>query len=400
MSNLTVATAAQAPTEGQEGQAATPVDRGSVEDEFAIFMKEIQQLDSQKEAADSHKETEHQEASPRQGEASCTECASPVKQHDSQAVAMTSSYASEKAQRTQECEASAESKGGQGQQQQAVWQGVLDPASGETYYWNTNTDEVTWELPSVTVRSCASKKERNGQPQEERDLRQWAATTFKLTQELSTCSEKVQQLMLQLDFIEAELEAQREPANTGHSAVPSGNVDVSLRLQRFLSAKRQHEAERHKHSQEERGGSSDDELLKEVIDLQLQQGRQTDPSQCEACRQRLLESRGTQSQQAKVSNSLGVQGICVLVSYLEGRTNSLHSLLAWIKPRKRLRLNVLQVRVLASSLARRLGNVEKEWASSLLAALKARLVRRCYLDSKYMGWFCYVESARSFSLAM
>lgn len=318
MSSLTVAAAAQAPTEAHEGQkrSATPVDRGSVEDEFAIFMKEIQQLDSQKEATDGQKEAEHQEASPRQGEASCTECAAPVKQHDSQAMAVTSSQVSERSQRTPECEASAESKGDQGQQQQAVWQGVLDPASGETYYWNTNTDEVTWELPSATVRSAASKKERNGQPQEEHDLRQWAATTFKLTQELSTCSEKVQQLMLQLAFIESELEAQREPANTAHSAVPSGKVDVSLRLQRFLSAKRQHEAERHKHSQEERGGSSDDELLKEVIDLQLQQGRQTDTSQCETCRERLLESRGTQSQQAKVSNNLGFQWICVLVSYL------------------------------------------------------------------------------------
>jgi hypothetical protein len=31
---------------------------------------------------------------------------------------------------------------------ESEWKATLDPASGDTYYWNTRTNEVTWDKPA------------------------------------------------------------------------------------------------------------------------------------------------------------------------------------------------------------------------------------------------------------
>lgn len=314
----------------QEAQAAsdnaqaTTNDGSKVDDEFVLFMKEIQQLDSQREA-------EQQNSSPGNHGAASTVPVSGTPA-DNQQSSNLSPSASESPQNTadQGIAATGSLEQQQPQDNEAAWQAVVDPASGKTYYWNVATDEVTWELPGSSVHPIATQKDTHGKQQQENDLRQWAASTFRLTQELPTCSEKVQQLMFQLDFMEEELDAVHESSSMAQPAVPATETDVSLRLQRFRSMRLKREQLRQKRSHDGRANGSDDELLKELIDLQLQQDRRTDPAQCPACKQRLAEARGTQPQQAKV-------------------------------------------RALASSLARRLGNVEKEWAAAMLAALKARL---------------------------
>ncbi|CDJ31528.1 uncharacterized protein EMH_0009340 [Eimeria mitis] len=320
--------------EGGRQEAHAPADdthvaegeRSSVDDEFALFMKEIQQLDSQREA-------EQQNSNPDDpGAAVTVPPAETPADNEQPSGANVSPPASESPQNSEDHGIAVTDNHDQQQHQEdaAVWQAVLDSASGKTYYWNVITDEVTWDVPGSSSRPVAVQEGTYDKQHQQQDLRQWAASTFRLTQELPTCSEKVQQLMFQLDFMEEELDAEYESPAAAQEAVPSEKADVSLWLQRFRSMRRQREPQRPKRSQEGRASGSDDELLKELIDLQLQQDRRTDPSQCPACKQRLLESRGTQSQQAKV-------------------------------------------RSVASSLARRLGNVEKEWASAMLAALKARL---------------------------
>ncbi|CDJ52731.1 hypothetical protein, conserved [Eimeria brunetti] len=316
---------AQAPTDDVHAAAG---DRSKVDDEFVLFMKEIQQLDSQRE-------TDEQNSSSDDKGGTCTvSVAEPL--GDSQQPSTLSPTASESPQNAtdQGISAPGNNEQQQPQENEPVWQAVVDAISGKTYYWNVTTDEVAWQLPGSSAQPDAAQEyaqdQQQRQQQQQQDLVQWAAATFKLTQELSTCSEKVQQLMFQLDFMEEELDAEYENAMSAQAAVPGEKTDVSQRLQRFRSMRKQREPPRPKRPHEGRASGSDDEFLKELIDLQLQQERRTDPAQCAACRQRLAESRGTQPQQAKV-------------------------------------------RSLASSLARRLGNVEKEWASAMLAALKARL---------------------------
>lgn len=36
-----------------------------------------------------------------------------------------------------------------------VWQVAEDPASGKTYYWNTETQEVSWTKPGRTIKGKA-----------------------------------------------------------------------------------------------------------------------------------------------------------------------------------------------------------------------------------------------------
>lgn len=324
--------AGQTLEEGGQQDAEAPADdtqeagneRSKVDDEFVLFMKEIEQLDSQREA--------QQQDSNSGGQEAVSIASVPETLPDSQQSSRTSPPASESPQNSadQGITATGIHEQQQPQDDEAVWQAVVDAATGKTYYWNVTTDEVTWESPGSSLQPSAAQVDTGAKHQQQQDLRQWAASTFRLTQELPTCSEKVQQLIFQLDFMEEELDAEYESCTVAGAAALREKADLSMRLQRFRSMRQRREQQRHKRSQETSASGSDDEFLKELIDLQLQQDRRPQPAQCAACKQRLAESRGTQSQQAKV-------------------------------------------RSLASSLARRLGNVEKEWASALLAALKARL---------------------------
>lgn len=296
----------KAEMEQGEGQGKAPVcsgDPGKVDEEFAIFMKEIQELDSQREA----------EADPSTG-------LSPSSLPAAQETQVQHQLAPGRGSSLGANQHDSPPDPGTSQQQQQheqaiVWQAVVDPASGKTYYWNVVTDEVTWDAPQRYLDASSSLDETRD-PQEP-DLQQWAASTFRLTQELPTCTEKVQQLMLQLDFMEDELDAVYERSTPTQAAPPTEEAEtMTLRLQRFRSLKRRREQQRLKPSQEGRAGGSDDELLKELIDLQLQQDQQPGPAQCTRCRQRIMEARGTQNQQAKVTSVTGVNisvALCLLL---------------------------------------------------------------------------------------
>lgn len=290
--------------------SATLPSKGSTDDEFFLFMKEIQELDSQREG-EQHADRDEAQPAP-----------SAAPQH--QQVAEEPLPSSQVPQETLPACGASELP----QQQQAGREAVGNAPAGKAYNWKANTDEVTREMtPGFSDIKTPLEESRES---EQGDLERWAASTFKRTQQLQTSTEKVRQLLLQLDFIEDELDAMYDRSTTAQPAPTTQTSDVGARLERFRTLKQQRERQRQRRSQEAKAACSDDELLKELIDLQLQQDQQPGATQCARCRQLHAERRGTQPQQA-------------------------------------------EIRALASSLARRLGNVEKEWAAAMLAALKARL---------------------------
>ncbi|KAL8445801.1 hypothetical protein Emed_005357 [Eimeria media] len=312
-----------------EGEAASSAaasavsgDMAKADEEFFLFMKEIEQLDSQLKHADS--QSADSAVSQEQQQPSLNSEESPPSVDGSLVKLETS-----ETQPLPHAENGAEELKEQREAPRPEWQAVVDSATGKTYYWDVTTDRVTWEMP----KELADEKPVDEAPSDSQiasELQQWAEATFKLTQELPTSGEKVQQLIFQLDFMEEELDAMYEGVASARpeSAAPE-ELDISARLQRFRSLKKNREANRSKRPRETKAAGSDDELLKELIDLQLQQGRPQAPWQCPRCKRCNAEPR-TQPQQA-------------------------------------------EIRALASSLARRLGRVEKEWAAAMLAALKARL---------------------------
>ncbi|KAL8438980.1 hypothetical protein Efla_006925 [Eimeria flavescens] len=296
--------------------------------EFLLFMKEIEELDSKREVESASSQSAETAVTPQQpqpqGEQSFSSCESqPVHSRPSEASQppVQQSLSSRESQPVHHGSSEA------AQPQQSFWQAVVDSASHRTYYWNVATDEVTWDLPREFTAIKSLNNWSSGV--EQNDSNKWAASTFRLTQELPTCAEKIQQLILQLDFMEDELDAMYENPASAEAAPSAEEANISARLQRFRSLKKKREQQRQKQLQETKGACADDELLKELIDLQLQQDQQYAPWQCPRC---------------KRCNA-------------EPRTHPQHT----------------EIRSLASSLARRLGSVEKEWAAAMLAALKARL---------------------------
>ncbi|KAL8455593.1 hypothetical protein Emag_000588 [Eimeria magna] len=308
--------------EAASSAAALPVsgDTAKADEEFSLFMKEIEQLDSQREAQ--HAGSQSAESAVAQEQASLNSEQSPPSLDCSLA-----SLSSPETRPLQRAEKEAEQLKEQRDAPRSEWQAVVDSATGKTYYWDVTTDHVTWDMP--TERAGQKSVDEAPDDSQVSELQHWAEATFKLTQELPTSGEKVQQLIFQLDFMEEELDAMYEGIASAKPEPAPEELDMSARLQRFRTLKRQREPNRLKRSRETKAACSDDELLKELIDLQLQQGRPQAPWQCPRCKRCNAEPR-TQPQQA-------------------------------------------EIRSLASSLARRLGLVEKEWAAAMLAALKARL---------------------------
>ncbi|OEH74474.1 hypothetical protein cyc_00338 [Cyclospora cayetanensis] len=196
--------------QSENAQSGTS-NRGNVDDEFMLFMKEIQQLDSHgvveaDSATEDGQSDEFEGHDTQSGKDQSEKSSQPVLEslHDNPNDRETS----------------------QQSEQEVVWQAVLDAASGKTYYWNVVTDEVTWELPSVSVGSGSTFVGTQQQEQAQHDLWQWASSNFRMTQDLPTCSEKVQQLMLQLDFIEEELDAVYECSKSAHPAQSAEEAHV------------------------------------------------------------------------------------------------------------------------------------------------------------------------------
>ncbi|KAL8435559.1 hypothetical protein ACSSS7_002404 [Eimeria intestinalis] len=309
-----------------EGDAASSAaastgsgDTANTDDEFLLFMKEIEQLDSQRQV-------EHAGSQSAEGKVPRVPPSQKLERSSPSLEPPPASLGTPKTPPQQ-----AKNEPEQLDEQRAAprpeWQAVVDTATGKTYYWDVTTDQVTWEMP----RELAGEEAVDEAPSDPHssDLQHWAEATFKLTQDLPTSNEKVQQLIFQLDFMESELDAMYEGLASAKPKPAPEEVDISTRLQRFRSLKRQREPTRPRRSREAKAAGSDDELLKELIDLHLQQDRPQAPWQCPRCKRCNAEPR-TQPQQA-------------------------------------------EIRSLASSLARRLGRVEKEWAAAMLAALKARL---------------------------
>ncbi|KAL8272363.1 hypothetical protein Esti_003653 [Eimeria stiedai] len=300
--------------------SAVPGDTAKADEEFLLFMKEIEQLDSQRQV--DHADSQSAESAMPQ-----VQLSQELKQISPSLDCPPAVLGTPETAQPQSAKKEAEQLDEQREARRSDWQAVIDSATGKTYYWDVTTDQVTWEIP----RELSGEKTVDEAPSEcqPSDLQQWAAATFKLTQELPTSGEKVQQLIFQLDFIEDELDAMYGGLASAKPERAPEKLDISSRLQRFRGLKRQREPNRPKRSRETKAACSDDELLKELIDLQLQQDRPQAPWQCPRCKRCNAEPR-TQPQQT-------------------------------------------EIRSMASSLARRLGSVEKEWAAAMLAALKARL---------------------------
>lgn len=201
-------------------------------------------------------------------------------------------------------------------------------------------------------------------------LQTWVATTFRKMEELSDFGQKLQELLKQLDFIEkeanaADSEEDGEGRRRGDTSGAAKDVPcMPSRLERFLNLKRR----RGLQQQDARG--SDGEDVGDFPDKASQRDAEEQPrppqalpaaaAACPRCRERVLEAREAERLKSRVR-------LCLLKksARIRSRRGPSHGWVVFCR---------VQIRSLASALARSLGCVAEEWASSMLAALQARLV--------------------------